>query len=107
LSSPAPTDRIDAQVARATQRLAQLRARQLLREMRAASRAKANARRLDVRRRLVLGGIVITAGLGDWEADEIAGILVEGRKRCLGSPTMRLGMRNLGAEHQLDPSPIR
>ena len=89
-------DKLTEQVVRATQRLAQLRARQLLRQLRAASQAKAKARQADFRRRIQFGGAVIAAGLGNWEVSEIVGVLLDGRERCGSSPTLRMSMRKRG-----------
>jgi hypothetical protein len=92
LTAPS-TERITEQVARATERLGQLKAREMLREMCAAVRAKARARRSDIQRRLQLGGAVMSAGLGDWHVNEVIGVLLDANERVGGSPTLRLGMR--------------
>lgn len=92
----APTDRLAQQVAAATQRLGQLKARQLLREMRDAARVKARTRREDVRRRLELAGAVLTAGCGDCEMPELVGLMLDGRERIEASPTIRMGLRKRG-----------
>ncbi|MDR3385436.1 MAG: conjugal transfer protein TraD [Rudaea sp.] len=91
-------DRIASQVARATERIGQLKARQLLREMRADARARARARRADARRRLMFGGVVLHAGFGDWDAAEVLGVLLDAREKIGGSPTLRLGMRKRGEQ---------
>lgn len=83
---------------KATQRVAQLRARQLLGEMRTAARAKAELRRLEARRRFELGGAVLAAG-GDWTAAEVVGIMLEARERVGHSPTMRMGLGRRGEDH--------
>lgn len=93
------TDRLTDPIVRATQRLAQIHARRLLRDMRAASTSKIRARRLDRKRQVELGGAVIAAGCGDWPASEIVGLVLDGRDRFGGSVTMRLGLRKRGDEY--------
>lgn len=66
---------LDQQVERAAQRLGQLKARQLLREMRAAQRQRARARREDFRRRLALASAVVEAGCGGWQPARVKSIL--------------------------------
>ena len=67
----AATDRISAQLERTTKRMAQIKARRLLQDMRRASAAREKARRTDFRRRLHLGQLVIDAGAGDWSDADI------------------------------------
>lgn len=69
------SDRMATQVERATKRLAQLRARQSLREMRLATREKERARRAAVRRQMELGGVALNAGYGDLDPAAFAGLL--------------------------------
>jgi len=87
------------QVARAAQRLAQLRARQLLQEMRAAIRERERARRLDFSQRLALGAAVIQAGCKNWEPEQIVGLLAEHRARYETSPTVQAWLRQRGRQH--------
>ncbi|WP_207215847.1 conjugal transfer protein TraD [Pseudolysobacter antarcticus] len=89
-------DRLAQQVAIAAQRLGQLKARQMLREMRDAAQVKARTRRADVRRRLELGGAVIIADCADLTMSELIGILVDGKDRIQGSATMRLALGKRG-----------
>ena len=56
------TDRLADQVTKAAERLGQLRARQLLRQMRIDTRAREQARREAHRRRLEIGAAVLEAG---------------------------------------------
>lgn len=65
------TDRIAAQLERTTKRLAQIKARRLLQDMRRASATREKARRADFRRRLHLGQVVIDAGAGNWSDADI------------------------------------
>lgn len=65
------SDRFAAHLERTTKRLAQIKARRLLQDMRRASAAREKARRADFRRRLHLGQLVIDAGAGDWSDADI------------------------------------
>lgn len=93
------TDAIAAKIERATQRVAQLQARRALREMRLATMARARARKHDARRKYELGESVLLAGLVDWQAAELVGLLLDGKDRFGASPTMRMGLRKRGEEH--------
>jgi hypothetical protein len=94
----AHTDKLTERVASATERLAALKARQLLRELRAEHQAKRRARRNDVRRRLDLGGAVLTAECGDFTLVEVIGLLIDAKERLGPSPTMMLAMKKKGQE---------
>jgi len=94
----AHTDKLTERVASATERLAKLKARQLLREMRTEHQAKRLARRTDLRRRLDLGGAVLTAGCGDFVMVEVIGLLLDAKERIGNSPTMRLAARKRGQD---------
>lgn len=83
-------------VERETRRLAQARARELLREQRGAMLQRAAARRLAEKRRAELGEAVVMAGCCDWDPMEIVGVLTDARERFGSSSTQRLGMRKLG-----------
>jgi Conjugal transfer protein TraD len=85
-------------VARATQRLAALKAQQLMREMREQHRARQRARRLQERRRLELGAAVAVSGVDHLSFEELVGMLLDAKERLGSSPTMMLGMRKKGAE---------
>lgn len=87
---------LETRVANATRRLAQLTARQLLRERRAALRTQAADRRSELQRRMKWGAAVIQAGMDDWEVAEVVGLLVEGKARLGTSTTQRLGLRKQG-----------
>lgn len=89
---------IENQVLRATQRLAQMRARELLRENRRALRAKSVQRRASIRRRIELGDAVCSAGLEEWETPTVLGLLLDGRDRATQSPTMKLALTKRGEE---------
>lgn len=92
------SDKLSERVASATQRLAALKARQLMREMRNAHLAKLRARRDERRQRLQFGGAVFIAQCTDFSPVEIVGLLLDGKERVGVSPTMRLAIRKKGQE---------
>jgi hypothetical protein len=69
------TDHLHQQIARATSRLAQLQAQELVVEQRKAVRARAEARRASERRRRRLAELVIEAGAQDLPDEEIVAVL--------------------------------
>jgi hypothetical protein len=102
----AMSDKLAERLANTADRLARLKARQLLRDMQTKNRIEDAERRADVRRRIELGSAVLTAGCGDWTPTEIVGLLLDGRERAGSSPTMRIGARRRGEEHlSLTPKP--
>jgi hypothetical protein len=86
-------DRETEAIYRATQRVAQRRAKLMLRELRVAVREKAKARRVSRQRLLSLGNAVVAGGCGEWQQDEVTGALLDVLDRIGNSPTMRLGFR--------------
>ena len=89
-------ERLTARIAATTRRLGQLKARELLREMRATDRRRSSERRALARRRVELGDAILKAGCGDWLPAEIVGVLLDARERFGSSSTQRLGMRKRG-----------
>jgi hypothetical protein len=89
-------ERLTAQIASTTRRLGQLKARELLREMKAADRQRLSERHALARRRVELGDAVLKAGCGDWLPAEIVGVLLDTRDRIGRSSAQRLGMRKRG-----------
>lgn len=90
------TDHLHEQIARATSRLAQLQAQELIVEQRKAVRARADARRASERRKGRLAELVIEAGAQDLPDDEILEALV--------SHLQSRGHRQRGAAmHELRP----
>lgn len=77
--------RVEAQLARATQRVAQLKARKLLREMRSLARQKAKDRQAAFRKRLALDDVVDELGLGELQPHQLNQVLLDARKRFLDS----------------------
>jgi len=92
-------DALTAKIERSTKRTAQLQAQRALREMRLAAIERARARKHAARRRYELGETVLLAGLVDWQAAELVGLLLDGKDRYGSSPTMRLGLRKRGEAH--------
>ena len=92
-------DPIEQKIERAGQRLAQLQARLALRDMRRAAKTRASVRRQTARRKYELGEAVLIAGLVDWQAAELVGLLLDGKDRFGSSPTMRLGLGKRGVAH--------
>jgi hypothetical protein len=82
----------------ATERLATLKAQQLMRELLAHQRRRAEARRLRHRRRFDLGDAIERCGFGELTALELVGMLADAEERAASSPTLRLGMHKKGAE---------
>jgi hypothetical protein len=87
---------LEDQILRAAKRVAQLSARQMVRDMRQASRTKVRERRDALRRRSSLGDAVVIAGCAHWPAAELVGLLIDGRERFEHSPTQRLALRKRG-----------
>ncbi|MEO5623465.1 MAG: conjugal transfer protein TraD [Dokdonella sp.] len=88
-----------AQIERATKRLTQLKAREFLRNQQAKTKAKGEVRRADAHRKIELGGLVIAAGLKDWDCAELVGALLDAADRASHSPTVRLGLRKRGLNY--------
>lgn len=73
------TDHLHEQIARATSRLAQLQAQELIVEQRKVVRARADARRASERRKRRLAELIIKAGAQDLPDDEIIAALLHTR----------------------------
>jgi len=69
------------QIANATDRLARLKARELLAKAKEQAKAKAAARRADAHRKITLGGLVIAAGAADLDQAELVGALLAYQER--------------------------
>lgn len=67
---------IEQQIKIATDKLAKLKARELLARQRQLTREKAAERRADAHRKIELGGLVIAAGAADLNSAEIVGVLL-------------------------------
>ena len=71
------TDHLHQQIARATSRLAQLQAQELVVEQRKAVRARLEARRANEQRKRRLAELVIKAGAQDLPDSEIVSVLAQ------------------------------
>lgn len=92
------TEKLRAQIDRSTQRLAQLRAREMLSEQREAVRARQANRRADVHRKIQLGGWVVDAGSGEMTGAELVGALLSYREKVVATAE-REHHRQRGASH--------
>jgi len=88
----------EERVARATERLAVMKARQLLREMREQKKARDSARRIGTQRRMELGHATFMAGVENYSSEEVVGMLLDAKERLGHSPTQRLAIRKRGEE---------
>ena len=87
------------QINRATNRLAQLKARELLKERAIQTRIRSRARREDAHRKILLGGLVIAAGADQMDDEAtLVGLLLDARER-LKSPEYRDQVRAQGFRH--------
>ena len=75
------TEFLRAQIDRSTQRLAQLKARELITEQRNEAKAREAARRADAHRKIELGGLVLASGCADLVAGELVGALLAYRAK--------------------------
>ncbi len=86
------------QIAHATTRLAQRKAREMLVAQREAARKQAADRREDTKRKLKLGGFVVEAGAEEMSGAEIIGALLSYREKVVATAE-REQHRQLGAAH--------
>jgi len=87
------------QIARTRAQLTKLTERQKLADRRAAEKAKADARRADAHRKIELGGLVIAAGLAEWDPAELVGLLLKGAEKVAQAPEARSLLRRCGLDH--------
>lgn len=92
------TEQLTAQIARSTQRLAQLQARELIAQQRNEAKDRAAVRRDDAHRRDVMGGLVIASGCSDLPPGEIVGALLAYRSKTT-DPGQRQHHRMQGEQH--------
>jgi len=70
------TANLTAQIERATHRLAQLKAKELMKQAAAQAKARSAARREDAHRKITLGGLVIAAGADRLDPAVLVGMLL-------------------------------
>lgn len=92
------TEQLRAQIDRSTQRLAQLRAKEMLAEQRSAARARRDSKRARTQRALQLGEFVMEAGAGEMTGAELVGALLSYRETVV-STGERERHRLRGAAH--------
>lgn len=93
------TKTLQDQITAATDRLARLKAKELLAEQRQRAKAKADARRADAHRKIQLGGLVIAAGAGDIDEAELVGALLSYEAAAKNEPARRDQYRAKGRAH--------
>lgn len=91
------TDHLHEQIARATSRLAQLQAQELIVEQRKAVRARAEARRASDRRKRRLAELVIEAGAQNLPDREIVAALMFYREKANGPEQTSVAPRQSNA----------
>lgn len=100
----------EEQIAKLTERLAKIKARQMLKENAEKTRARkaANkergllsktAREADAHRKILLGGLVIASGVDDWNEGEIVGALLLARERLAQDGALRVRLKDKGIAH--------
>ncbi|MGV8921611.1 MAG: conjugal transfer protein TraD [Pseudomonas sp.] len=95
------TRSLHEQIANATDRLAKLKAKEMVAEQRAKAKEKAEKRRMDSHRKIVLGGAVIAAGADCMDEAEIVGVLLTYQQR-MNKPDdapKRDQLRSIGRAH--------
>jgi hypothetical protein len=100
------TEHLRAQIDRSTQRLAQLRARELISEQRDAARTRETNRRANMRRKFELGSLVIAAGAGELDGEELVGALLSYREKVT-EPAHRDRYKQQGVAHLASREPGR
>lgn len=92
------TERLRAQIDRSTQRLAQLRAKEMLSEQREAVKTRQANRRAELHRKIQLGGWAMDAGAGEMTGAELVGALLSYREKVVATAE-REHHRQRGAVH--------
>lgn len=73
------SEQLRDQIERSAQRLAHLKARQMIRTQRDATRAREVQRRADTQRKMALGAMLMDSGISTMESAEILGALLSYR----------------------------
>lgn len=102
-------DHLHQQIARATSRLAQLQAQELVVEQRKAVRARAEARRANEQRKRRLAELVIKAGAQDLSDDEIIAALISSRgsTQTSGNSLQGLSLDQIHFSQPRDDVPVQ
>jgi hypothetical protein len=90
------TAKLEEKVLAATQRLARVKARALLKQMREEHRARELERRMLHQRRLALADAVLASPVADWHPSEVLGLLLHGVNDVGLSPEVRTNLRKQG-----------
>lgn len=96
-------ERLKQELVETAEQLAQVLASQLHREQQGRQRYAEQNRIQQARRRSELGAAVEKAGLADWNAAEIVGVLLETRDRIGLSRTQRMAAQKRGEQHMGRP----
>lgn len=88
-----PKEKIVERIANATDKLAKMKARQLLKEMRDEHVERTRARHEYFQQRIALGDVIVQCGLGNWTPQELRGMVLHVLDESGSSPTVRLGFR--------------
>jgi len=94
---------IEQQIKVATDKLAKLKARELLAKQRQVAKDKAAERRADAHRKIKLGGLVIAAGAAELNPAELVGALLtylNGRNEDRAEALRKRGLDHLEARDQ-------
>lgn len=78
-------ERLHSQIDRHTQRLAQLRARELLAEQREAVKTRQAQQRAELRRKIELGGLIMKTSAGQLSNEELVGALLAYREKVVAT----------------------
>ncbi|CAH0064129.1 conjugal transfer protein TraD [Stenotrophomonas geniculata] len=95
------TRSIQEKITAATERLAKLKAREMLAEQRSKAKTRASERKADAHRKILLGGAVIAAGADSLDEAELVGLLL-GYREHISKPAFvqqRNEMRTRGRMH--------
>lgn len=93
------TTKLQEQIERATNRLAQLKAREIVKTRQAEARQRQTARRADAHRKILLGGLVIAAEVDHWDEAEICGALLAAADSATASGQTLAQWRERGIAH--------
>lgn len=93
------TTKLQEQIERATNRLAQLKAREIVKARQAEARQRQTARRADAHRKILLGGLVIAADVDHWDEATICGALLHSAGYASTHPDILTRWKDQGIAH--------